>query len=452
MPGVRQLVHRHLLLPTFDTVWKRRKTFKYLAELERSQFLSRAELDSIQLGGLKRLLEHAAAHCEYYRDAWRERGLDPRRVDSLDEFQRWPVIDRDDIRAHRERMRADVPGMRLIAKATGGSTGVPLQFDLNPDSNDRRTASSMRGYGWAGVQPGCKQLYLWGVAVHEQTAKARWKEALYQGMHRRKFLSTFNLTEERFDEYLRVHNRYRPDALVAYTNSLYEFARMLDQKGAKPFSPKSIVVGAEKLHPFQRELIERVFQAPVFETYGSREFMLMGAECDRHQGMHLSQEYLLVEVLDDDGTATAPGEEGNVVVTDLYNYGMPFVRYKNGDRAIAGWGECPCGRGLPLLKQVTGRVVDFVQSPDGRRITGLFFPHLLKDFAGVKRFQVVQDAPDHVQLRVVAAPSWSDGERQAVDKIVRSHLGPRVNLDIVKVEEIPLTATGKQRVVVNACA
>jgi phenylacetate-CoA ligase len=343
------------------------------------------------------------------------------------------------------------PG-KLFSKGTGGSTGMPLQFDLNPDSNDRRVAASIRGYGWAGVETGCKQLYLWGVAVTEQSRKQRWKDALYHGIYRRKFLSTFNLSEERFSEYLEFHNRYRPDAVVAYTNSLHEFARMLADKKAQVHSPKSIVVGAEKLHPFQRELIEKVFGAPVFETYGSREFMLMGSECERHCGLHLTQEYLLVEVVDEDGQPTPAGEEGNVVVTDLYNYGMPFVRYKNGDRAIAGFEQCGCGRGLPLLKQVTGRVVDFVQTPDGRRITGLFFPHLLKDFAGVGRFQVVQDAPDHVQIRIVATPKWNDGERRAVDGIVRSHLGPAVKLDIVNVDEIPLTGAGKQRVVVNSCA
>src|SRR5207247_2590258 len=99
----------------------------------------------------------------------------------------------------------------------------------------------------------------------------------------------------------------RPDAIVAYTNPLYSLARALDEKGVKPYSPKSIVVGAEKLHNFQRVLIERIFQTPVFETYGSREFMLIGAECDHHAGLHLTMEHLLVEVVDDDGHPTPDG-------------------------------------------------------------------------------------------------------------------------------------------------
>src|SRR5207253_1358560 len=171
-----------------------------------------------------------------------------------------------------------------------------------------------------------------------------------------------------------------PEVIVAYTNPLYVFARALAQRRVTPFSPRAIVVGAEKLHGFQRELIEAVFQAPVFETYGSREFMLIAAECDRHAGLHVTADNLVVEVLDDDGRPTPGGEEGNVVVTDLFNYGMPFIRHVIGDRAVAGWGTCPCGRGLPLLKKVTGRRLDILRTPDGRQIPGEFFPHLLKDF------------------------------------------------------------------------
>src|SRR4029077_12302961 len=165
-----------------------------------------------------------------------------------------------------------------------------------------------------------------------------------------------------------------------YTNPLYEFARYIQREGLSTVSPRSIIVGAEKLYPFQRSLIEEVFRAPVFETYGSREFMLIGAECDRHAGLHLSMENLLVEILDDDGSPTPAGQEGNVVITDLFNYGMPFVRYVNGDRAVAGFDLCPCGRGLPLLKKVVGRQLDVLETLDGRKVPGEFFPHLLKEF------------------------------------------------------------------------
>jgi phenylacetate-CoA ligase len=449
---MQSYIHRHILLPAFETVLKGRKVFRYLAELERSQWLGRAELEALQFSALQRLLTHAFANGPYYREEWQRLGLAPERLRALEDFSHWPIIGREVILDQRQRMRAKIPGMRLIQKSTGGSSGVPLHFDLDLDSNDRRTAAWHRGYDWAGAGPGTKQLYLWGVPLGQRPWWKRCKDDLYNRFLRRLVLNSFDLSDERVPQFLRQLNRYRPEVIVAYTNPLYAFARALEQRQLRPFSPMSIVVGAEKLHPFQRELIERVFQAPVFETYGSREVMLIGAECERHEGLHLTAEHLLVEVLDDEGLPTPAGEEGNVVVTDLYNYGMPFVRYANGDRAVAGWQTCRCGRGLPLLRKVVGRRLDILQTPDGRLVPGEFFPHLLKDYPQVRRFQVIQEKPDHIVVQAVLAPGWGEANRLALGREVAKVLGPDVRFDFQAVDSIPLTGAGKLQVVVNRCA
>jgi phenylacetate-CoA ligase len=428
---------------------KRRPTFRYWRELERSQWLSGPELQARQLTALRRLLSHAHARSPYYREAWAALGLDAESLHGLADLARWPVLERETVRAERPRMRAAGFEGRLIAKATGGSSGVPLQFDLDHESNDRRMAAWHRGYGWAGATPGTKQFYLWGVALGDVSARKRRKDALYHWLYRREVANCFEFRDELAPQLARRLARCRPDAIVAYTNPLYSWARALEEQGVRPWSPASIVVGAEKLHAFQRELIERVFRAPVFETYGSREFMLIAAECERHAGLHVTAENLLVEVIDADGRPVPAGEEGDLVVTDLTNYGLPFIRYRTGDRAVASDRRCDCGRGLPLLERVVGRQLDMLTTLDGRQLPGEFFPHLLKEFPAIRRFQVVQQTPERITLRLVARGDWTTADGERVEREVRSVAGQAFEFEIVQVEDIPLTSAGKLQVVVN---
>lgn len=447
-----EYIYRHGVIPMFESVYQRRKTLRYWRRLERSQWWSVEELRSEQLNALQHLLQHANQHCPYYRNLWAEAGIKTSRIQDLSDFARLPLLEKQQIRDHRLQLRATRYPQPLMSKATGGSTGVPLTFDLDRRSLERRCAATFRGYNWAGAGPGSKQFYLWGVPLDAQPAWRVWKDRLYNVIQRRRVVSSFTLSEESAPAILDSLNRYRPDVIVAYTGALYQFARLLAELRLRPCSPRSLIVGAEKLHGFQRELIESVFAAPVFETYGSREFMLIGAECPKHSGLHLAAEQQYVEILDDDGRPTPPGEIGNVVVTDLYNYGMPFIRYVTGDQAVAGFEACGCGRGLPLLREVRGRRLDAIHTPDGRNVPGEFFPHLMKDYAGVRQFQVLQTSLDQLELRVVLAPAWTDADRRSVLHSVSRTVGPHVTVRWRAVPSIELTRAGKHRVVVSHVA
>lgn len=443
-------LYRNLLLPFFDGVVKGRQTVAHWKRSEETQWFSRAQLEEFQQQSLRQLLMHASATCPYYGEQWKSPGFDPSSLQSFEDFQRWPLITRETIRQHRMRMRTTAP-LHQMTKATGGSSGEPLQFDLDSGSNDRRTAMMWRGYGWAGAEPGTRQLHVWGTATGGIPAWKRLKKELHLRFDNQRVLSCFEFTPAKMRQHFERMNQYRADVIVGYTNPLYEFARYIDEHGLAPVFPKSIIVGAEKLHPFQRELIERVFHARVFETYGSREFMLIGAECDKHEGLHLSLENLYVEILDDDGSPTPPGREGNVVVTDLFNYGMPFIRYVNGDRAIAGFELCSCGRGLPLLRQVVGRQLDTLDTPDGRKIPGEFFPHLIKDFPAIRRFQVVQETVQQITLKlIVEGGHLNPGDQTNLMNEIQKCTGTAVDIRLQLVDDIPLTKAGKLKVVVHA--
>ncbi|HUQ71296.1 MAG TPA: phenylacetate--CoA ligase family protein, partial [Planctomycetaceae bacterium] len=254
-------LYRHLLLPFFDRVIKGRQTLAHWRAAEESQWWERSRLEAFQLLALRDLLQHAQATCPYYAETWKAAGLDPNTVHRLDDLARWPLTTRETIRQHRLAMRTMAP-VKLMSKATGGSSGEPLHFDLDSGSNDRRTAMMFRGYGWAGGAPGTKQLFVWGSHVGKVPAWKRWKAEVHHRFDRHLILSCFEFTPEKMQQHLTRWNQYRPEVVVAYTNPLYEFARALEARGKRPLSPRGIVVGAEKLHDFQRVVIERVFGAP----------------------------------------------------------------------------------------------------------------------------------------------------------------------------------------------
>jgi phenylacetate-CoA ligase len=170
---MNRFIHRRILLPAFETLYKRRRTLRYWAELERSQWLSRDKVEKLQTQALQRLLAHAWENCPYYRREWYGLGLRPSDLQASGDFTRWPIISRDTILQNRPEMRAATPSMRLIVKTTGGSTGLPLQFDLDHNSNDRRTAAAHRAYAWAGGAPGTRQLYLWGAPLGPRPLRAQ---------------------------------------------------------------------------------------------------------------------------------------------------------------------------------------------------------------------------------------------------------------------------------------
>lgn len=429
---------------------KRRKMLDYRAFLEKSQWWSKGELERHQLAALQKLLAHAYQNVPYWRETFARLGLTPADVRSLDDLRKLPVIDKAEIRAHKDRMIADNWRGRTWTKATGGSTGVPLELDYTPESYDWRVACSKRGYSWAhGCEDGKRQAYIWGVGIGRQPFLKKLKEDLHHAMLGQKYFNCFEFDGARMADCLSELKRYRPEYIVGYTNPLYEFAKFVEKDGGPGFAPKAVISAAEKLHPFQREKIQAVFKCAAFNTYGCREFMLIGAECEKHEGLHLSMENLLVEIIKEDGSPARPGETGDIVVTDLHNFGMPFIRYRIGDIGILSEKPCSCGRGLIMLKDVLGRSLDIIRTPDGKVVPGEFFPHLMKEFKGIERFQVVQDRLDHLEIKVVKNAAFSDAELRFLQEEIRKVTGAGLRTDYSFVDDIPLTRTGKFRVTVS---
>jgi phenylacetate-CoA ligase len=442
---------RRVAFPLYEGGIRRRSTLRYITAYERDQWLSPQRIAELQWQRLTALLDYCERHVPYYRRLWKSHGVAVADIRTLKDYERLPILTKHDIRENFEDLKAEPLREQILYKVTGGSTGEPLRFGYTRESNDRRTAVMWRGYAWAGARMGMKTLFLWGGAVGNPSKSHQLKDRIYQAAFARRMLNSFAMSETTFSDYADAIDRFRPEIIVAYVGPLVRLAQWLIESGRRIHRPQAILGAAEALHEFQRELIERAFGAPAFNTYGCREFMLMASECEHRNGLHVNADHLLLEVLNPAGTAVQD-EPGEIAVTDLFNYGMPFIRYVNGDLGTTQVGTCACGRGLPLLRRVDGRKLDAIRTRDGRILPGEFFPHMLKDVRGVRRFQVVQRTLDRIDLSIVR----SDGfDQSAVDYILRETakvLGDKVTVNLVYVDAIPLGANGKFRVTLSELA
>jgi len=438
---------QYILFPSYERL-RDRKTLRYLKIAEKNQWLSEDEIKEFQWGELKRLLRHAYENVPFYRDIFQKEHLTPDDIKTPDDFRCFPTIDRETVRENRDKMISEIHRGRTLTKATGGSTGIPLQFEYTRDSYEWRRAIFMRGYGWAGYKPGDKVAYLWSVPVGELSRYSRLKMRAYHLIQREKYLNVFDMTPENMISYLKSMRRFKPKHIVAYGLQMYHFAKFIKENSLSTPPIDSIIIGAEKVYPDQIELIKSVFKCDVFNTYGCREFMLIASECEMHNGMHVNIDNLYVEILKGDKPAE-PGEMGKVVITDLHNYGMPFIRYELGDVAIPIAGKCPCGRGLPLIKSVEGRFLDLIVTPEGKIITGVFFPHLMKEFKEIRKYQVIQRDRKSLMVKLALEPETSKRFLMVLRKKLREVIGDSMEIKFDLVDDIPLNRSGKFRTTIS---
>jgi phenylacetate-CoA ligase len=233
----------------------------------------------------------------------------------------------------------------------------------------------------------------------------------------------------------------RPSLLWGHAHSLYLLARFWESRSYPQPPLKGVLSTAMVLHAHEREKIQEIFGVPVFDRYGCEEVSLIGSECEAHEGLHVNSDSLFVEIDQRDAEAA-----GHVLVTDLRNRGMPFIRYEVGDRGLWSDQPCSCGRTYPLLQGIMGRVADYLVTPDGDLVSGI---SLTENFAtliaGVRQVQIVQDELTHLLIRVVPEPEFEATGPQATADLVRERFGPEMRFDIELVQRIPQEATGKYR-------
>ena len=440
------------LFPAFEAA-RGRPTVPLLRYLEKTQYWPEHALVDLQVGLLRRLVRHAYLHTPYYRAVFDERELHFEDIQTVADLAKLPLLDRDTVRRTLDARTATAPPLPVITKSTSGTTGEPVVVRYNAESRHWRDATRWRGYGWAGYRIGTRALHYWGAGPKPASWLKRSKIALDHALKRDFYIDCTPRSDEALASAVEQLRRFAPNVIVAYAAGAGALARYVNDRGLRDWGDIPVLTGAERLWPADREQIERAF-GPAFETYGCRETMMIASECDAHDGMHIAMETMVVEIVvrEPDGSlrAALPGESGELAITDLHNLACPMIRYVTGDVAVAREpGPCRCGRTLPKLGPIEGRVTETLRDGHGRPVGGLVFNILFGVMDHVaKKFQVMQKLDGSVVMRVV--PNGSDklpeGAAAAIRAFAAKYL-PAAPFAIEYVDDIPLSASGKRNVV-----
>jgi len=413
-----------------------------LASLRRSQWLTAAELRQLQLQQLNAQLARARSLVPFYRD----RGGIPDAIGSLEELGSIPILRKDDLRlAGRGTVAGDVSKEKLLEIHTGGTTGKPLTIYCDRAVLQRNFAFFERFKDWAGIRPGMRIATFGGriIVPHGQSRPPYWRHNL---ANRALLLSSYHLSPATVLSYVDRLASFRADMLEGYPSSLAPIARHVLQTGRTDIRPRAVITSSETLDPEMRTLFERAFGCRVFDQYGSAEMVVFVGQCE-HGRYHVSPEFGHVEVVRDDLTPVEPGELGQIVATGFINPVMPLIRYATGDLAVRRDDPCPCGRAFPVLERIEGRRDDVIVTPEGRWV-GRLDP-IFKAVSSIYETRIVQDAIDHVRVESVVDGEFTAEQEAVLYSELRNRLGPTMRIDIVRVKELPRTASGKLRSVVN---
>lgn len=435
-----------LLFPAHEAL-KRHDSVGVLRRLEQSQWMSPEELAELQITRLRSFLVDVGRRVPYYRDLFRDRRFEPATLTKVRDLARLPLLSKPLIRQHSHALKAEGHGP-LSRYNTGGSSGEPLVFYIGKARKSHDVGAKWRATRWWGVDIGDREAVIWGSPVEHgaQDHLRAWRDRLL----RSELYPAFEMSPARLDDFLQRLRRQRPRMLFGYPSALNHIARHAAERGVRldDLGVQVAFVTSERLYDEQREAIARVFGCRVANGYGGRDAGFIAHECPAG-GMHVSAEDIVVETVHPDGTPTAPGQAGEIVVTHLGSSDFPFVRYRTGDVGVLDDARCPCGRGLPMIRDLQGRTTDFVVAADGTVMHGLALIYVVRDLPGVRGFKITQHTREHTQVEVIPEAGFDPAQIERIRRGFGQRLGAGVRVDVSLVDAIAPERSGKYRYVVS---
>jgi phenylacetate-CoA ligase len=417
----------------------------HLRKLEKSQWRSREQLEDLQNKRLRALIRHAYENVPYYHKIFRQKKLKPDDIKTTYDLLKLPILTKQEIKKNLSDLIAkNYPPKRLTPSSTGGSTGEPLKFYKDKHTGTIGIATLFRTWRWAGWEIGDKYVDLWGSWHDTAQYTKMWTKINNIFLQNHLMLDAANLSEQSMTKYLQQIRKFQPKIVRGYAQALSLLARFMKHKGINDIKVNSIITAGEQLFDYQRKPLEDAFGGDVFDSYGCRESAVIAAECPEHMGYHISVETGLYEFVKADEHVSS-GELGKILITDFNNYAMPFIRYEVGDAGRPTHDMCSCGRGLPLMQSIEGRITDFIITPDGKYILGTGLSQLFWKYESVKQAIIVQEAKDKLIIKLVRESNYTQKDTTHIEREMRRFVGDDMKIEFEFVKTIPLGVSGKRR-------
>jgi phenylacetate-CoA ligase len=418
--------------------------YDYWKMLEKTQYLSIDQLRSIQRRRLRNMMDYVYHNNYFYRQRFDSAGIRPADIREPRDLKKLPVLTKAQVRQNADKLLSRNAGVNHLFKLkTGGSTGKALEFFISEPCSELRNALARRHDRWSGWEIGEPVAAIWGNPVYPKG----FKETVVNWIVSPNiYLDTMSVTDDSVRAFVGQWEKVGPTLIFGHAHSIFLLSQYLDRLNLRHLRPKGIISSSMMLLPHERHLIERIFHTKVTNRYGCEEVSLIASECEQHSGMHVNMEHLVVEVLRDNGSDAAPGELGHIVVTDLMNRAMPFIRYRVEDMGIMSVRSCPCGRELPLMDHVAGRVADFLIREDGSQVSGIsLIENTLTRIPGLDQMQIIQESREHVVLNLAVSIEFTENKKKELLDYFKSIFGFHAIIDLNSVERIMPEPSGKYR-------
>lgn len=381
----------------------------------------------------------------FYARRFHAHGVRPEVLSSPEAWAELPILDRATVKEHAAEIRTpEATDANVRPALTGGSTGEPLS--TFHDARVPSLALSWRMYSW------------WGIEPHDNLARVgRWnfgrlatiKNDLSWWPTKQVYLDAGLISAPTMQRFHQQITATRPRLIEGYVGAMLEFADFLERRNLSIPTPAAVATTAAPLTASARARLESVFGAPVYDEYRGSEFGWIAGECGHRDGLHVFSDVRRVEVVDEDGAPAAPGQLGDLVITDLRNRVFPLIRYRTGDKGILREDPCPCGRSLPLMDQPQGRTTDVIRLPSGtvlaHRLMAMFAAHP----EAVRLFQIHQLADYSIVVRVVVGDG-ADARAHVEDAVasLRERIQHEVPVSVEYVAGLPYTG-GKTKYIIS---